>query len=143
MLLPIIVIVLVSIGIYLAYQKNMSNENKIIIAVIAVLCFNLAYIYLKKTTITQNETFVDMDNSISTDDGTYDIPRPMLYLDPDGTLNVENINVGKISGLSQTTEPSNINVDTVSLTGSKYKLYVKKDGEEEVLMWGNKEIARQ
>lgn len=77
------------------------------------------------------------------DDGTYDIPRPMLYLDPDGTLNVENINVGKISGLSQTTEPSNITVDTVSLTGSKYKLYVKKEGEEEVLMWGNKEIARQ
>ena len=77
------------------------------------------------------------------EDGTYDIPRPMLYLDPDGTLNVENINVGKISGLSQTTEPSNINVDTITLGGSKHKMYVKKEGSEEILMWGDKEISRQ
>jgi len=77
------------------------------------------------------------------DDGTYDIPRPMLYLDPDGTLNVENINVGKISGLSENKERSNINVDTITLSGSKYKMYVKIDGDEEILMWGNKEISRQ
>jgi len=77
------------------------------------------------------------------EDGTYDVPRPMLYLDPDGTLNVENINVGKISGLSQTTEPSNINVDTITLGGSKHKMYVKKEGSEEILMWGTKEISRQ
>ena len=64
------------------------------------------------------------------EDGTYDVPRPMLYLDPDGTLNVENINVGKISGLSQTTEPSNINVDTITLGGSKHKCMLKKKGQK-------------
>jgi hypothetical protein len=83
MLLPIIVIILVSIGIYLAFQKNMSNQNKIIIAILAVVCFNLAYMYLKKTTViggNNNEGFVavgaddymDGDGAPS-DDGAFDI----------------------------------------------------------------------
>ena len=49
-LLPILVIFLIVIGVYLSFQKNISNMNKIIIAVLAVIIFNIAYTYLKKTT---------------------------------------------------------------------------------------------
>jgi hypothetical protein len=66
-ILPIIVIILIAIGVFLSFQKNMSNMNKIIIAVLAVLIFNIAYTYLKKTT----EGFTADNTSDS-----YDIEEP-------------------------------------------------------------------
>lgn len=131
MLLPIIVIVLVSIGIYLAYQKNMSNENKIIIAIIAVLCFNLAYIYLKKTTITQNETFVDMDNSISTDDGTYDIEESspdyneIDDVDITNIIDLEHSLPSKKNELKQKENYDNIITDETDETVDEYEKPIK------------------
>lgn len=65
MLLAILVILLVLIGVYLAYQKDINTNSKIVIAVIAVIIFNVAYTYMKRGT----ESFVVAGG----DDDSYDI----------------------------------------------------------------------
>jgi hypothetical protein len=75
LILPTLVILLVAIGVYLSYQKNISNTHKIVIAIIAVLILNIAYGYMEKITIAEG-----FDNSINIeteladeDDGNYDV----------------------------------------------------------------------
>jgi len=48
MILPILVIFLVAVAVYLAFQKKLDTSNKIVIAGIAVLVLSLSYNYLKK-----------------------------------------------------------------------------------------------
>jgi hypothetical protein len=83
MLLPILVICLIVIGVYLSFQKSMSNMNKIIIAILAVIIFNIAYTYLKKTT--EGFTVDDASNN------SYDIE----VASPDYDENSENTNTEK------------------------------------------------
>jgi hypothetical protein len=74
----------------------------------------------------------------------YAQPRPIMYVDNDATLHVDNIVVGKTSPLSIATGSSTITVDQVKLTGSTHPLYVTADGNgNEVLMWGNVQLATQ
>lgn len=75
-LLPIIVIILIAIGVFLAFQKNMSNTNKIIIAILAVLVFNIAYTYLKKTTEGFTANNISDVADLSNSSNKYDIEEP-------------------------------------------------------------------
>lgn len=70
-LLPVLVIILILIGVYLSYQKNISNTNKIVIAILAVLIFNIAYSYLKKTT--ESFSANTLEKTDEPDDDSYDI----------------------------------------------------------------------
>jgi hypothetical protein len=86
----------------------------------------------------------DVDNIIN----SYKTPRPIMYLENDSTLHVDNIVVGKTSPLSVASGPSNIKVDGVNLN-SAYNMYVKQSKDEttgvitEKLYWGNVLLGSQ
>jgi hypothetical protein len=78
---------------------------------------------------------------------SYKTPRPIMYLENDSTLHVDNIVVGKTSPLSLATGPSNIKVDSITLD-SAFNMYVKKSTDNngnaiENLYWGNLLLGSQ
>lgn len=108
-LLPILVIFLVVMGIYLSFQKNMSNMNKIIIAVLAVIIFNIAYSYLKRTTegFTADEKLNDED-SYDIEVASPDYSDENIEDDTDKEKYEDTANSKKPSGISEVVSSINL-----------------------------------
>uniref|UniRef100_A0A6C0EH94 Uncharacterized protein n=1 Tax=viral metagenome TaxID=1070528 RepID=A0A6C0EH94_9ZZZZ len=91
--------------------------------------------------------FIIRAYDVDTKVGSYKQPRPIMYLENNSTLHVDNIVVGKTTPLSVATGPSNIKVDSITLD-SVYNMYVKKTTDNngnaiENLYWGNVLLGSQ
>ena len=79
MILPLIIIILVLVCAYFEYQKKIDYNNKIVVVIICILTFVVAFSFIKKYNIDEcEENFVTHNIS----------PEPEVYLSNDDKDNV-------------------------------------------------------